>query len=348
MNTFLVFSFLTFSLASSPSPSPSTGTVPTPHGFAPQSCVYHLPNHAALHQDGSVTLNAVGPEGIIDPAVGETVQYPPCTEAWTPTWIGHSPGDGGITTPPATINNWETEVQVAPDYFPSGYRFTEISASYTVPATPRNDSDGQTIYIFPEVQDIVGDVVQPCLVDFGDGSGWQLAPLYFGTTVQGGNGNWKNWWGPMLSVSPGDSVQVLAEADWPLGWWYERVYDATTGEESDNAYQVYNDYHMITSYPTALEVYNVNYCEDLPYLSSGVMTFSNIDVYDGSEWYLKTNVDTTSTWTPGWDTSESPDCYFWNGAFNDGSNFSDSMSWCGGTRVCTWGWNGYTCSCWDI
>lgn len=306
-------------------PVATSGYMQTPEGLAPRSCVYQIPNGAALAQDGTVFLNAVRSDGSLDLS-GPTVHSAPCTEGWTPTWLrpgGRTIGEG----PDAGIGGYQTEVEVTPSYFPSGYQFTEFSGTYTVPSLPIKNDDGQILYIFGQVQDANGDVVQPMLYNFGDGTGWWITTWYFGTTQQS-YPNWENWYGPSVQVNCGDTVSFTALQEPPGdGWWVEAISDSNTHQGVTNWYQVYNDRLMNAAFPAAIEVYGVNYCEELP---STPTTFTNLAVYDGPNYSTYNNVNTTSTWTPGWDTTEAPDCFFFNQSYNAGGNYSDSLALGGG------------------
>ena len=204
---------------------------------------------------------------------------------------------------------------MVPNYFPSGYAFTEEYAYYYVPPPPTYDGDDQHIFIFPAFQSSGNEVIQPMLYNNGDGTGWGIAPWYFYRS--------QNWIGQTLPVQPGDEVFVYAATWSSANIWYEYVYDFRTNQSANNLYSEPNS--VVWSFPTAMEAYSVDFCHDLPNTSS--MEFFNINVFDGPTWSTRNNVTALSGWYPQWQTGESPNCYFYNVAGSNGGEADDIMFW---------------------
>ncbi|SNQ58934.1 hypothetical protein [Candidatus Methanoperedens nitratireducens] len=172
-----------------------------------------------------------------------------------------------------TYNNW---TESASYYENGGNNF--FAAHWRVPSSPTGPT-GQTIFLFPglEPESSPLNILQPVL-QWGQGgrNRWELQSYYV-------IGNQINDTGIIVNASEGDTVfGVIQQYPNGSGHWYVDAYDLTSGGSSSiSVSSLSNVYPYV--YGAALEVYNVNTCNQFP----GSTDFYNIVV---------DNV--TPSWTP--------------------------------------------------
>jgi hypothetical protein len=151
--------------------------------------------------------------------------------------------------------------------------FGKIVANWTVPQFPQT-YDGQTIYLFPDLEDFGGHrILQPVLEFLG--SVWQIESWSYGL-------NGDNYHGQIYLTNPGDSiqgvVQSLCEAGNPgCNKWTVTTKDLNTGNTSVIPSSPTDGYSMNDADSGVLEAV-VTSCTDYP--PNGPTTFSNVAVLD--------------------------------------------------------------------
>jgi hypothetical protein len=233
----------------------------TPFGYFHPSCVVHL-------KDGEKLL---GTGLTVEHTDGTTTQVPPC-EYPRYTSRGEIIFSGSSTEPPTITHSW---VEYSGATTSSSYG--EIYATWNVPPTPIS-SDGQTIFLFPGLEDYndVVSIIQPVV-------GW--------------NGDFKNAWGiaswnccpsgttdesSPIRVNVGDliagtvkstcSAGTLSCSKWNITTQDVSLNKTTTLSNTPSEGQTFN-----WAFAGALEVYNVVQCNDYP--PNGAETF-NVTLYN--------------------------------------------------------------------
>jgi hypothetical protein len=243
----------------------------TPAGYFHPSCVAHLAEGDVLlkdekaiqHKDGSFDAMHVCAYSHFKPSGEEvTGEEKPATAERSvkhPT-IGHAWVEYASTT--------------------TGSSFGELGSNWYVPAAPSAHT-GQTIYLFPGMQDYADGVtiIQPVL-------GW--------------NSDYSNAWGiaswnccvtgtvyeaAPQPVNVGDYIEGYmwdncASGTLTCSSWDILTYDLTAGRYSElmstsNFGQTFN-----WAFGGALEVYNVSECSDYP--PAGSFSFINLELYNDS------------------------------------------------------------------
>jgi len=249
----------------------------TPFGYFHSSCVMHLGKGDAVRQDQSAIRHADGSFESIHAcayshfdAKGEKVSF-----------------EGKQVKAPAISHAWVEFASVT-----TSSSYGELVAYWTVPPSP-STNDGQTVYLFPGVEDYndVVTIIQPVLgwnSDFA--SAWGIASwncCVNGTVFES----------TPVRVNSGDTIEgymwqacgagVLSCASWDVV-----SYDVTSGNwtwlsNTSSHGQTFN-----WAFAGALEVYNISRCTDYP--SNGSTSFYNLALYNDS--YVKIN-------NPGWSVS---------------------------------------------
>jgi hypothetical protein len=261
------------------------GYLITPSGYFHPSCVVRLAEGETL-EAGLVLRHADGAVENVAPCIyphytasGEMV-----TAGVKPPKIGHSWIEAGNVTTTTS--------------------YGELTATWPVPAAP-TAKVGQTIYLFPGLEDIndVVSIIQPVMgwnADFSSAWGiasWNCCPS--GITIESAP----------VRVTAGDKILGTMKDNCSAGTlacstWNVTTEDVTSGKSTmltntPNEGQTFN-----WAFAGALEVYNIAACTDYP--KSGSITFSSVGLYDD-------NFDLVSKpgWTIGsWATGLTPQCNY--------------------------------------
>ncbi len=242
--------------------------VVTPFGYFHPSCVNHLAKEDVLRQD----------EGVIQRANGayETIQvcaYPHFEADGTKVFGNPQQVGDGKSEPPFIGHHW---IEYAGTTTTTSY--SELQGYWNVPAPPKNH-DGQTIYLFPGLEQYVGDVtiVQPVLgwnADFANA--WGIAS--WNCCVKGAVNE-----ATPFPVNSGDVIFGQIFSSCGKGILSCPTWNIVTEDESSpggssllgtsSVGQTFN-----WAFGGALEVYNISNCGDYP--SSGETSFYNLGLWD--------------------------------------------------------------------
>lgn len=267
-------------------PAAADGYVQLPGGVQiHKSCIFSVPNGGSVDSAGNVS-NADG---------AFLLQAPQCAY---PRRNTRNPSQN---PPLPGINGWLEYAEV----FASGSDyFDELYGEWYVPTLP-TAQDGQTIYLFNSIQDYTTyTIIQPVLQYFGGSDGWQMQDyIVIGDTA---------YTGDAVSVNADDEiygVQWLQESnEWTIKWqdvtggtsWWINYTDLS-GDYAPAYWQVAN--------PGVLEVYGVNYCDDLP--ASSPVEFYDVGIFEGPNWNSYNQVDTVgSDWGLEIASDPSPSCSY--------------------------------------
>ncbi len=244
----------------------------TPFGYFHPSCVVHLKEGEKLLGSGLT----------VEHLDGTFTQVPPCGFPHY-TARGEIILPGSRTESPTIGHSW-----VVYSNAQTNSSYGEISATWNVPPTPIS-SDGQTIYLFPGLEDYndVLSIIQPVLgwnADFRNAWGiasWNCCPS--GTTDESSP----------IRVNLGDlivgtvksacSAGTLSCSKWNITTEDQSLNKTTTLSNTPSEGQTFN-----WAFGGALEVYNVVQCNDYP--PNGSETF-NVTLY---------NDDFQAISNPGW------------------------------------------------
>jgi hypothetical protein len=263
LSLFLAFLASTIAYAQTPAGPNRPAVVPegyfiTPSGYFHPSCILQLQAGESL-LPGMVLQRADGALENIAPceyphytASGETVTGAP------PPTIGHSWIESADTTTTTS--------------------YGELAATWTVPPAPSSNV-GQTIYVFPGLEDIndVVSIIQPVLgwnADYASEWGiasWNCCPE--GITVES----------TPVRVSSGNELKGTMKDECSSGTlscskWKVVTEDVTTGKSTTLNNTPSEGQTFNWAFAGALEVYNVSQCSDYP--SNGSLTFSSVGLLD--------------------------------------------------------------------
>jgi hypothetical protein len=263
-----------------------TDYIITPFGYFHSSCVMHLAKGDVVRQDEKVIQHADGTSGNV-----QLCAYPHFDANGAMV-----PADKQAVKPP-TINGWVESVSATTS---SSYAY--LTADWAVPLAP-TANDGQTIFIFPGLEDInnTKTILQPVLgwnSDFA--SAWGIASW---NCCVNGNADESS----PVRVNSEDIIRGTISSTCSSGTlscptWNVVTVDLTlnvsTGLVNSSFGQTFN-----WAFAGALEVYNVVQCADYPF--SGETDFYNLGLYDYT-FQLITN--------PGWSINaagaKTPQCSY--------------------------------------
>jgi len=236
------------------------GYVITPFGYFHPSCVLHMAEGETLLAGGRVIQHA---DGTLDNVAA--CEYPRYTASGEIVIAG--------AKPPSIGHSWIESADAT-----TSTSYGELTATWTVPPAPTSNN-GQTIYVFPGLEDIddIVSIIQPVLgwnADFRSAWGiasWNCCPS--GITVESA----------AVRVSSGNEIRGVMKDTCSAGTlacptWNVVTKDVTTGHSTTlsntpNEGQTFN-----WAFAGALEVYDVVECSDYP--SNGSLTFSDVALYD--------------------------------------------------------------------
>ena len=235
----------------------------TPYGYFHSSCVKHLGNGDEVRRD----------ENMIRHANGTFEAIPACA-------FPHFKGDGakvmgderGIKDP-SIGHAW---VEYASATTTTSYAY--LYAYWNVPSAP-STNDGQTVYLFPGMEDYsdVVTIIQPVLGWNSDyASAWGIASwncCASGTVFEA----------PPQPVSSGDVIlgymfYTCASGTLSCPTWDIVTWDRTNGNFSELLNTSSQGQTFNWAFAGALEVYNIVQCGDYP--SSGSTTFYDLGLYN--------------------------------------------------------------------
>ncbi len=261
------------------------GYLITPSGYFHPSCVVRLAEGETL-ETGLVLRHVDGTVENVTPCI-----YPHYTASGEMVTAG--------VKPPKIGHSWIEAGNVT-----TATSYGELTATWPVPAAP-TAKVGQTIYLFPGLEDIndVVSIIQPVLgwnADFSSAWGiasWNCCPS--GITVESS----------AVRVTAGNKILGTMKDNCSAGTltcssWNVTTEDVTTGQSTmltntPNEGQTFN-----WAFAGALEVYNIAACTDYP--KSGQISFSSVGLYDD-------NFDLISNpgWTiASWATHLTPQCNY--------------------------------------
>ena len=259
---------LTAAQAQAPAGPKRPATVPalyviTPFGYFDPSCVTHLVKGDVVRQDENAIRHASGASDSIHvcafphfKADGEKVT-----------------GDERATKQPTISHAW---VEYAGTTTTSSYGY--MYAYWNVPPAP-STNDGQTVYLFPGLEDYkdVVTIIQPVLGWNSDyASAWGIASwncCASGTVFEA----------PPARVNSGDVIlgymfDTCAAGTLSCPTWDIVTWDLTSGKYSELLNTSSQGQTFNWAFAGALEVYNIVQCGDYP--SNGSISFYNLGLYN--------------------------------------------------------------------
>ena len=241
----------------------------TPFGYFHPSCVIGLAKgdtqvdngHAVQHQDGSVTHIA-------------PCAYPRYTAKGEKITEGQSTQNTQQNAP-SIVHNWIEDYETS-----TNTSFGVLVANWIVPQTPMSN-DGQTVYMFPGLEDINDAVriLQPVLgwnADFT--SAWGIASWNYSP-----DGNY--WESTPVPVNLGDTISGSMQSTCSAGTltcssWNIVTNDETTGQGTSLLGTSSEGQTFNWAFAGVLEVYNIAQCSDYP-PNDGTI-FSSVFLADNS------------------------------------------------------------------
>jgi hypothetical protein len=238
----------------------------TPAGYFHPSCVVHLAKGDVLHKD----------EKTIQHANARVDSVPVCHYAHFKRngerVVGDERGVRGVR-PPTISHAW---IEYASTTTSSSYG--ELGADWNVPSAP-SASDGQTIYLFPGLEDYadVVTILQPVLGWNSDyANAWGIASwncCVSGTVFEA----------TPTRVNVGDKIagymwDNCAAGTLSCSSWDVLTEDLTTGNYSELVGTSSQGQTFNWAFAGALEVYNVSRCSDYP--AGGSLAFYDLELYD--------------------------------------------------------------------
>jgi hypothetical protein len=236
----------------------------TPFGYFHSSCVSHLTNRDVVRQD----------ENVIQHADGASETIPVCAYA-------HYKADGEKVTGDEHANGKQPTISHAWVEYAStttSTSFGYLYANWAVPPAP-STNDGQTVYLFPGVEDYsdIVTIIQPVLgwnADFA--SAWGIASwncCKSGTVFES----------TPVRVNSGDTIlgymfDTCAAGTLSCGSWDIVTWDLESGKFSELLNTSSQGQTFNWAFAGALEVYNIAQCGDYP--SNGAISFYGLGLYD--------------------------------------------------------------------
>ncbi len=254
------------------------GYLITPSGYFHPSCVVRLAEGETL-EAGLVIRHADGTTENVAPCI-----YPHYTASGEMVTAG--------VKPPKIGHSWIEAGNVT-----TNTSYGELTATWPVPAAP-TAKVGQTIYLFPGLEDIhdVVSIIQPVLgwnADFSSAWGiasWNCCPS--GITIESAP----------VHVTAGNKILGTMKDNCSAGTltcssWNVTTEDVTTGQSTmltntPNEGQTFN-----WAFAGALEVYNIAQCTDYP--KSGQISFSSVSLYDDEFDPISNPGWTIASWASG-------------------------------------------------
>jgi hypothetical protein len=235
----------------------------TPFGYFHPSCVTHLAKGDAVRQDESTIRHANGASDNIHVCV--YAHYKADGEKVT--------GDEGAVKEPTIGHAW---VEYASTTTSSSFGY--LYAYWNVPPAP-STNDGQTVYLFPGMEDYknVVTIIQPVLGWNSDyASAWGIASwncCASGTVFEA----------PPTRVNSGDTIlgymfDTCASGTLSCATWDIVTWDLTSGNFSELLNTSSQGQTFNWAFAGALEVYNIVQCGDYP--SNGSISFHDLGLYN--------------------------------------------------------------------
>jgi hypothetical protein len=260
----------------------------TPFGYFHPSCVSHLANGDVVKQD----------ENAIQHADGASENIPVCNYAHFKASGEKITGDEKASGQQPTISHAWVEFASTTTSTSFGYLF----ANWAVPPAP-STNDGQTVFLFPGVEDIndVVTIIQPVLgwnSDFA--SAWGIASwncCKSGTVFEA----------TPVKVSSGDTIlgymfDTCSAGTLSCGSWDIVTEDLESGKFSELLNTSSQGQTFNWAFAGALEVYNIAQCGDYP--SNGAISFYGLGLYD-----YKFNKIASPAWSvTNWSSGLTPQC----------------------------------------
>ncbi|HEY6338285.1 MAG TPA: hypothetical protein VIW68_07305 [Candidatus Sulfotelmatobacter sp.] len=235
----------------------------TPFGYFHPSCVSHTAKGDIVRHD----------ENVIQHANGTTESIHVCA-------YPHFKSDGEKITGDEQSNNQPTIGHAWVEYASTTTKtsFGYMYAYWNVPPAP-STNDGQTVYLFPGLEDIndVVTIVQPVLGWNSDyASAWGIASwncCASGTVFEA----------PPAPVNSGDVIDgymfdTCAAGTLSCPTWDIVTWDTTSGNFSEMLNTSSQGQTFNWAFAGALEVYNIVQCGDYP--SNGSISFYNVNLFN--------------------------------------------------------------------
>ena len=244
--------------------------VVTPFGYFHPSCVVRLAKGDVELEDESAIQHADGSYDNVAPCAYS--HYNTAGEEITAEEIT---GDDSARKKPKISHSWIEYASTT-----TSTSFGELYAYWTVPPAP-TDNDGQTVFLFPGLEDYkhVVSIIQPVLgwnADFV--SAWDIAS--WNCCASG-----VTWEATPTIVNPGDTIlgymyDTCAAGTLSCATWDIITKDLKSGQYSEltktsSVGQTFN-----WAFAGALEVYDIVQCGDYP--PNGSVTFYNLRLYNDS------------------------------------------------------------------
>lgn len=248
------------------------GWVQVPGQFIRPDCVHEIPNGARVEvKDGKVTGDVTLNGQFI-------AHYDACPEA--PVSTRHAAGAGMAPSGNKKgqypgWNGWVEDSQEYLSWLGSGDNIDYESGEWYVPSNP--SMNGGLIYLFNGIAPTAQD--------------WILQPvLQYGTGYAGGGNYWTiaSWMvnnsgyvfhSPLVGVNAGDRLWGFTEQTGQSGgtsYWETKANDLNTGANSWITAWT-SGLHWTVAYEGVLEVYNVNYCAQLPASGYAYFFYNYVD-----------------------------------------------------------------------
>jgi hypothetical protein len=235
----------------------------TPFGYFDPSCVTHLAKGDVVRQD----------ENAIRHANGAADNIHVCAFAHFKADGEKVTGDERAVTQPTIGHAW---VEYAGTTTKTSYGY--MYAYWSVPPAP-STNDGQTVYLFPGLEDYkdVVTIIQPVLGWNSDyASAWGIASwncCASGTVFEA----------PPTRVNSGDTIlgymfDTCASGTLSCPSWDIVTLDVTSGNYSQLINTSSQGQTFNWAFAGALEVYNISQCGDYP--SNGAISFHDLGLYN--------------------------------------------------------------------
>jgi hypothetical protein len=244
-------------------PTVPANYVITPFGYFEPSCVTHLAKGDVVRRDENVVRHANGASDNIH--VCAYAHYKADGEKVI--------GDERAVKQPTISHAW---VEYAGTTTSSSYGY--MYAYWTVPPAP-SANDGQTVYLFPGMEDYkdVVTIIQPVLGWNSDyASAWGIASwncCASGTVFEA----------PPTPVNSGDTIvgymiDTCSAGTLSCPSWDIVTFDVTSGNYSELLNTSSQGQTFNWAFAGALEVYNIAQCSDYP--SNGRVSFYNVALFN--------------------------------------------------------------------
>jgi hypothetical protein len=241
-------------------------------GLVHKSCLYEIPNGAAVESDGRIMLD------------GKLLRkLEPCAHADAARLHSFRKTDAQ----PPTVNGWVEDVESELPVNAYGRDWLRyLGGKWKVPVNP--SWGGGLVFLFNGAQDASSQAIIQPVLQWGDngrfgGNYWMFAGWYGGPLFGNNYG-----YSTPINVSPNDVLNgfVYAFSCTEAGAcsWAISAGDQTTGATT-TMYSQSISVRMTLALSGALEAYNITDCNQLPGASAGYSIFSGTTVYQpGQTW----------------------------------------------------------------